>query len=377
MLMGPRRASRLAGLIGVSILLLSAGPPPAHAAPFTLTVTLAGAGAGQVRGLGIECPSDCTESYEQGTSVVLHAYPGGGSQFAGWTWGGCSTDVSCPVTVTADTNVTATFDEACSYDLATRELSIKAEVTYVESPEGFLNPFEVKELAVGEGHIMYERQPCAGATTVNTDVIRMFGTIPAYIILDLGETGFAPGATPEASGDSEIELFFDVKRAHDGGNTSIRLMTTDAPEVITLGEQGWNLNGDDDADVVTEGVGSVVVSSEGGADVVSGQGGRGTGPPSALRLDISGGDGPDRLVGTDLQNDLIGGDGPDVIIGHRGNDWLSGTKGRDVLRAGGGRDRLFGGGGPDTLNGGQGVDECHGARGRDITRSCENVADRV
>jgi hypothetical protein len=343
----------------------------------TLTITVDGSGSGVVKSsVAISCPPDCTETVESGTSVQLYVFPSAGSAFTGWTGGGCSGDDLCTTTISSDTTVTATIDEACVRDPGIGELSIKAGYSYVQDPEGNFYPHEVKILSVEQGLLVYEGKPCADATTVNTDAIRVFGEIPAYLILDLGDTGLAPGATAEPIGASEIELYLDVQHSFGDAGVFVSLSTTDAPETIALGQLGWNLNGDDDVDVFPGGISSVEASSEGGADLITAQGGFGTGEPTTLRLGLGGGDGSDRLVGNDLQNYLVGGNGPDTIIARRGNDWVWGTKGADVLRGGGDKDRLFGGNGADQMNGGQGVDECRGERGQDTSRSCERLADR-
>ncbi len=77
----------------------------------TLTVTVVGAGGVGSTPSGISCPSDCTEGYAQGTSVLLVATPSAGQQFTGWS-GGCSGTGSCTVTMDAATSVTATFAAA-------------------------------------------------------------------------------------------------------------------------------------------------------------------------------------------------------------------------------------------------------------------------
>src|SRR3989344_3312230 len=83
-------------------------PPSTYA----LTVSKAGTGAGTVTSnpTGINCGSDCDETYTSGTSVTLTAAAAAGSTFAGWSGGGCSGTGTCQVTVTAATTVTATFN---------------------------------------------------------------------------------------------------------------------------------------------------------------------------------------------------------------------------------------------------------------------------
>jgi hypothetical protein len=84
----------------------SAGPAPPH----TLTVVLAGTGAGSVtEGTNINCPGACSHSYSYGTMVTLAETPAVGSTFSGWSGGGCIGTGACTVTMSSDQAVTATF----------------------------------------------------------------------------------------------------------------------------------------------------------------------------------------------------------------------------------------------------------------------------
>ena len=78
---------------------------------FSLSVTKAGNGQGSVTSspTGIDCGSDCQETYTHGTAVTLTATPDANSIFAGWSGGACSGTGSCVVTITAAATVTATF----------------------------------------------------------------------------------------------------------------------------------------------------------------------------------------------------------------------------------------------------------------------------
>ncbi len=78
-------------------------------APVTLTAAKSGTGAGTITGTGINCGVDCTEDVAGGTIVTLTATPAGGSNFTGWSGGGCSGTSTCVVTVNTATTVTATF----------------------------------------------------------------------------------------------------------------------------------------------------------------------------------------------------------------------------------------------------------------------------
>lgn len=63
----------------------------------TLTVTVPG--GARVTGTGIDCPGDCTETFNSATTVVLYVTTDDNQQFTGWT-GGCSgTQPTCSVPV--------------------------------------------------------------------------------------------------------------------------------------------------------------------------------------------------------------------------------------------------------------------------------------
>ena len=85
-------------------------PPPPPPPKDTLTVVKAGTGSGYVGGNGgIDCGPTCSVAYTPSSQVKLVAVPDDGSTFTGWSGGGCSGTDQCTVTISADTQVTATF----------------------------------------------------------------------------------------------------------------------------------------------------------------------------------------------------------------------------------------------------------------------------
>src|SRR5207245_8128810 len=78
---------------------------------FTLMVSKAGTGTGTVTSplAGIACGTSCSGSYLSGTVATLTAAPAADSTFDGWSGGGCTGTGPCTVTLTAATEVTATF----------------------------------------------------------------------------------------------------------------------------------------------------------------------------------------------------------------------------------------------------------------------------
>jgi len=80
---------------------------------FTLTVAKTGSGSGTVTSspAGINCGSDCSKPYTEGTVVTLTANPAADSLFTGWSGGGCTGTGTCTVTMNSDITVTATFNK--------------------------------------------------------------------------------------------------------------------------------------------------------------------------------------------------------------------------------------------------------------------------
>jgi hypothetical protein len=112
----------------------------------------------------------------------------------------------------------------------------------------------------------------------------------------------------------------------------------------------------------------------------------------ALAKNITGTNGPDRLIGIPNKDQIYGLGGPDYLSGKKKADALYGGRDNDQVRAGNGRDHVFGGQRSDKLYGGGGNDVMSAADGykdyvncgwgtdnayvdkRDrVNRDCENV----
>jgi uncharacterized repeat protein (TIGR02543 family) len=78
---------------------------------FALTVMKSGTGSGKVTSMpsGIDCGSDCNQTYNNNAMVVLTAVPALGSTFDGWTGACTNTTGTCTVTMTQARSVTARF----------------------------------------------------------------------------------------------------------------------------------------------------------------------------------------------------------------------------------------------------------------------------
>jgi RTX calcium-binding nonapeptide repeat (4 copies) len=208
---------------------------------------------------------------------------------------------------------------------------------------------------------------CAGGvpTVRNTDTIRVELRSDADF-LDVYMAGgpFAPGATPEPEGASEIEVEI-VFGGPEGGLASVH--GTRRADEFQWGpgpqlRAGLNLNsgsaGDADVDLTVQGglTPSLTVDAGAGDDVIA----PAPGPPflnDGAFVDGEAGD--DRLVGfQNSGNILIGGDGDDVLTGgdradhliaFAGDDRISGGAGRDLIDAGLGRDVIRAGPGRDAI----------------------------
>jgi len=104
---------------------------------YLLTVSKTGTGNGTVTSnpSGINCGLDCSETYNQGTSVILTATASSGSTFTGWS-GACSGTGTCSVTMNSDKTVTATFNQQVQQYTLTVTKSGTGSGTVISSPAG-------------------------------------------------------------------------------------------------------------------------------------------------------------------------------------------------------------------------------------------------
>ena len=79
---------------------------------YTLTVVTTGDGTVTSNPVGIDCGTDCSESYDEGTVVILTATPDTGSIFAGWTGDcdSCGSSLVCSITMDSDKTCEAVFE---------------------------------------------------------------------------------------------------------------------------------------------------------------------------------------------------------------------------------------------------------------------------
>lgn len=190
----------------------------------------------------------------------------------------------------------------------------------------------------------------------------------AFADLRLDGGPYAPGATPETEGASEIEIQFS------GAGSLANIIGTPGGDEYHWGpggaHAGLNLNprsaGDRDVDVTFRGPDSFLVADgAGGNDTITGE------PVALVNDDIFATGGR----GNDVLSPPPGTGG--ILHGGPGNDAIVGGRLVDLLEGGAGHDRVAGGGGPDAITGGPGKDRLLGGAGRDSIKSRDSKRDTV
>lgn len=177
---------------GGGTLLQSPPPPPTR----TLTVSKAGSGSGTVTSTptGIDCGSDCSEGYTEGTSVTLTATAASGSTFAGWS-DACS-GTTCTVSISADKTAVATFNTTPPPPLITPAISLGFADTFrTGSPDlGVPAPW------AGDPNVVFvgcTAGDCGGGGSYSAGAIRIDNGAAASLTLtnayvDVGDCRFQP-----------------------------------------------------------------------------------------------------------------------------------------------------------------------------------------
>jgi hypothetical protein len=102
----------------------------------TLSTSVTGTGSLSSNPGGISCGTDCTESYANGTTVVLTASPGTGQQVTSWggACGANGTATICSVLMDAAKSVSVTFGPR--YRLTVRPSVPNSQITVTPAPAG-------------------------------------------------------------------------------------------------------------------------------------------------------------------------------------------------------------------------------------------------
>jgi Ca2+-binding RTX toxin-like protein len=187
---------------------------------------------------------------------------------------------------------------------------------------------------------------CGAADVSNSETVAVNATAEISLTMDLRTGPFGPGRTPEADGDSEIEV--EVTGPANGGG----ILGSPGDDSFSVGLDGMSLNADGDLDVsLTDVEPAFVVYGNDGHDSIDASD---LGSEAFNRLD--GGAGHDSLTGSDGEDTILGGDGSDWLVGNGEDDDIDGGPGDDRILEGAvtnGPDRIAGGAGFDRLSYGE------------------------
>lgn len=367
----------------------SFGPPSR-----TLTVTTSGTGGGFVSGPGIDCGgagrTDCTETVADGTTIALTANPATGSNFTGYTGGGCGTTSPCTVTMDASKTVNATFTSDSP------------------PPPPPARTLTVTTSGTGSGTVTGTGIDCGGGPT-HTDCSETVADGTAITLsagAGLGSTfagytgggcGAASTCTVTMNADRTVDARFDLAPPPPPPPPPIvppgfpNIGAIVCPILHTLRASLPPLPG------LTAIIDSLLAAFGcAPAPRIAAAGREASAETGTVAADVlRGSPGNDLLDGREGGDRLAGGGGRDVVLGAAGNDRAQGGAGGDLLMGDAGRDRLAGGAGTDILVGGAGPDRLDSrdrerdylicGRGRDqvladrrdrVARDCERVSRR-
>jgi Ca2+-binding RTX toxin-like protein len=198
--------------------------------------------------------------------------------------------------------------------------------------------------------------PCGAASVTNTDKVVVTGTggssdtfFANFLGVDESAGRLGPGATPEGTGLSEIEIVFRVTPGNSVFPPQaplplyLQYAGTSGADKLKVGTNGVDMNADGDVDVTSShSFQGAWLFGGGGGDTIQMDGGGKAGMSFAFPTRIEGAKGKDRLTG---------GTSDDEIIGGAGSDFLAGGPGTDTITANDATaDQVDGGDGDDTAS---------------------------
>ena len=242
---------------------------------FGLSINKTGTGSGTVNSspAGVNCGSDCSESYTSGTVVVLSALPAAGSVFSGWSGSGCSTG---SVTMNGNRTCTATFNAqaAQTFGLSINKTGTGSG-TVTSSPAGINCGSDCLESYTSGTVVVLSALPAAGSvfsgwsgSGCSTGSVTMNGSrscTAAFTNYAFGMSGDVPVLRDyDGDGKADIAVYRNgdwfIHRSSDGGVTSVGWGI--AQDIPVPGD--YDGDGKTDQAVYRDGVWWILRSSSGG-----------------------------------------------------------------------------------------------------------------
>jgi len=246
-------------------------------------------------------------------------------------WLGAAGALLAAATVSATPAMAAT-QSTCVYNTSNKNLVV-TDNSGANQLELGTDKAGVIRIADGPEAFVICRAPNLGtvARVTNTERIAVFAA-PAQVAggytVNQSNGRFAPGATPEADGSSEVEISLNTT----GTPAQLTVIGTPQRDVISVGTGGRvNFAYDLDADIEPQTKPVRVIASAGvGNDELDSNGGGMFSLPADGPVDLRGDAGNDTLVGAGADNILRGGSDDDRIFAVNGHsDGLTGGTGFD------------------------------------------------
>lgn len=195
-----------------------------------LSVSRLGGGAGTVSSDvgGIDCGTDCEESFPHRTTVSLTATPEPGSVFAGWG-GQCTGTGACEVLMYQDAVVTATFEQAPEPVTLSVSTTGEGVGSVTSDPAGIDCGTDCAEEYEPGTVVSLTATPAAGssftgwagactgvgACSVTMDQVRSVTAGFAQVALDVSDVGVSPRAFHRGGNQTRPELEWTLSEAAD------------------------------------------------------------------------------------------------------------------------------------------------------------------
>jgi uncharacterized repeat protein (TIGR02543 family) len=173
---------------------------------FSLSVHQAGTGAGTITGTGINCGTDCSETFSSVTSVSLTAASNANSTFTGWS-GACSgTANPCTVNVNGSQSVTANF----ALKTFTLTASVGANGTISPSGSATVNYGSSQTYAINPGtgfkvaNVLVDGVSVGAVTSYTFSAVTANHTISATFSARTSADGYALSVSKNGDGQGNV-----------------------------------------------------------------------------------------------------------------------------------------------------------------------------